>query len=135
MDNKIEKFEKFSDERGDLVVFLKNINLKEKDKEFGQIYFVTFKEKDVVRGNHFHKEWREWFGVVSGKLKVILEDVETKKREELILDADDEKYIRLEIGPNVAHAFISLSPTASLLNYANGMWHPNDTFEFILEKE
>ena len=52
MDYKVEHFEKFNDERGELVVFLRNRNLEKKYKEFGQIYFVTFNRKGIIRANH-----------------------------------------------------------------------------------
>lgn len=134
MDYKIEKFEKHGDRRGQLVVFLGNSNLLQKDKQFGQIYFVTFSTKGIIRGNHYHKFWREWFGVVTGKVQVVLEDVRTKEKVEFFLEGDSSKYVRLETGPYISHAFKSITDEASLLNYANGEWHPHDTFEYILIK-
>lgn len=134
MDFKVEYFDKFSDERGDLIVFLKSSNLDKKFKNFGQIYFVTFRKKGVVRANHYHKRIREWFGVVHGKVSVVLEDLETGKRKKLILDSNDNKYIRLEIGPNVAHAFKSLTATASVVNYTDQEWSQDDVFPHILMK-
>ena len=133
MDYKIENFKKFRDKRGQLVVFLKNSDLDIKSKEFGQIYFVTFEKKDVVRGNHYHKGMREWFGVVSGRVKVVLIDVKTKERKEMVLNGNSKKYIRLEIGPNIAHGFKSLSGFVSLLNYTDKEWRASDvtTMEVI----
>ena len=132
MDYKIEDFEKFSDDRGDLIVFLKNAELPQEKKSFGQIYFVTFQKEGAVRGNHYHKKWREWFGVVAGKLEVVLEDVRTKERKEFVLDATLDKYVRLETGPFVAHSFKSMSPFAALLNYADDEWSQEDTITYKL---
>jgi len=126
MDYKIESFEKFNDKRGQLVVFLRNRNLDKKFKKFGQIYFVTFEKKGVIRGNHYHKTFREWFGVISGKVQVALIDVKTGKKKEMILDGDSEKYVRLEIGPNVAHGFKSLTKYVSLVNYTDKEWNEKD---------
>ena len=84
MNYKITQFEKINDDRGSLIVFLKESELDDAKKRFGQIYFVTFKKKGVVRGNHYHKKWHEWFGVVSGRVEVVLEDVRTKKRKQII---------------------------------------------------
>lgn len=126
MDYKIEFFEKFNDKRGQLVVFLKNSDLDKKLKNLGQIYFVTFNRKGVIRANHYHKKIREWFGVVSGRVKVVLVDVETKEKKELILDGDSKKYVRLEIGPNIAHGFKSISSFVSLLNYTDKEWTKED---------
>jgi hypothetical protein len=50
----------------------------------------------------------------------------------MILEGDSEAYIRLEIGPNIAHAFKSLSHQAALLNYSTTEWSPDDTFKLIL---
>lgn len=132
MDYKLNKFRKFSDDRGDLVVFLKNSELEENKKKFGQIYFVTFNKKGVVRGNHYHKRWCEWFGVVAGEVEIILEDVTTKKRVILNLNHVDDEYTRLYIGPNIVHAFRSLSSYAALLNYADSEWSADDTHPYKL---
>ena len=134
MDYKIDIIEKHDDRRGHLVVFLKNSNLESKFKEFGQIYFVTFNKLGMIRGNHYHKKWREWFGVVNGRLEVILKDMDTGEVFRTIIDAGSDKYTRLEIGPNIAHSFKNLSNEASLLNYTDTEWSPNDTFPEELSK-
>jgi len=126
MDISIEKIGKFSDKRGNLVVFLKNTELDKKNREFGQIYFVTFEEKGIIRGNHYHNTFKEWFGIVSGKLKVILKDVDTNEVKEFVLDAKSDRYKRLKIGPRVAHAFVSLSKYSSLLNYTDKLYNVDD---------
>lgn len=131
-DYKIENIEKFIDKRGDLVVFLKKSDLKKNQQIFGQIYFVTFNKKGVVRGNHYHKKWHEWFGIVEGKVKVVLENIKTKKRVILELNANHNKYLRLKINPYIAHAFISLTNHASLINYSNKEWSSKDTFPYKL---
>lgn len=128
MDYKVSTFEKHSDNRGGLVVFLKNDELKKRDKQFGQIYFITFNKKGVVRGNHFHKKWREWFGVVHGVVQAELEDIKTKKRVTLVLSSKHAHYTRLEIGPNIAHTFKSITSAASLLNYGDKQWSKSDRF-------
>jgi UDP-2-acetamido-2,6-beta-L-arabino-hexul-4-ose reductase len=132
MDCKIRKIEKHSDSRGKLVVFLKSKELKKNNKEFGQVYFITFSRKGIVRGNHYHKNWREWFAVVDGKVQAELEDVRNKKHISVVLDAEGKDYIRLEIGSYVAHSFKSLSDSASLLNYAEKEWIAEDVFSYKL---
>ena len=134
MDYSIEKVKKNIDKRGELVVFLRNRELSRSGKNFGQIYFITFNGKGVVRGNHYHKKWREWFGIVTGSATVELEDVITKEHVSLRLDAQHSTYLRLEIGPNIAHAFKSLSPRVSLLNYANSEWSVKDRHPYLLIK-
>ena len=132
MDYKITYFEKHNDERGDLVVFLRNSDLAKQQKKFGQIYFVTFSKKGIIRGNHYHKKWREWFGIVAGKLQVVLENIKTKEKKTITLDAKWNKYVRLEIGPYIAHTIISIDKYSALLNYTNLEWNKYDTFQYKL---
>lgn len=135
MDYKISTIEKQKDTRGDLVVFLRKKELPRERVGFGQIYFITFKSKGTIRGNHYHRRWREWFGVVHGKIRAELEDVVTKQRVSLTLSADERTYTRLEIGPNIAHAFCCLTPSASLLNYADDEWRSSDRFHYRLMED
>ena len=135
MDYSTKELEEHSDERGRLIIFLTNSELQEEKKEFGQIYFVTFNGKGVVRGNHFHKKWREWFSVVTGTVQVELEDVITKEHVSLTLSSCHQHYTRLEIGPNVAHSFKSISSSASLLNYGDKEWSVDDTYFYVLIRE
>lgn len=132
MNWKFVTFEKHSDKRGELIVFLKHDELETEKKTFGQIYFVTFNKKGIIRGNHYHKKWHEWFGIVDGKLEVALLDLETMKKNIFILDAKSDKYKRLEIGPNVVHAFKSISSHAALLNYADAEWSDKDDYSYTI---
>ena len=132
MDYQIKKFEKIVDKRGSLIIFLKKSDLDKYHHNFGQIYFVTFSKRGQVRGNHYHKKWHEWFGIVEGKVEVVLENVKTKTRKKIILSSDRDKYVRLETGPFVAHAIKSLSNSASLLSYADSEWNSKDTIKYKL---
>jgi len=134
LDFKLTKFKSYSDNRGKLIVFLKESELKNAKKKFGQIYFVTFSQKGAIRGNHYHKKWHEWFGVIEGRVKVVLEDVRTKKRTSVVLDSKLDKYTRLETRPYIAHAIISLTKKASLLSYADTQWVNGDTHRYDLLK-
>lgn len=132
MNYSLKKFNKFSDSRGDLIVFLKDSELGKAKKKFGQIYFVTFNKIGVVRGNHYHKKWFEWFGIVAGIVKVILKDMKTDEEKVFILDAKHDIYTRLEIGPYTAHSFRSLTKYAALLNYADSEWSEKDSIPYKL---
>lgn len=122
----ITRASKRTDKRGFLVDFLKGDEVLPKHKKLGQIYFVTFESKNMIRGNHYHKNKDEWFVAVRGKLKVILEDIKTKQRKELYIDGDTEEYKRIFIGRNVAHAFISQTKHAEMINYASKSFHKED---------
>ena len=124
-----EMIQPIVDDRGRLVLFLQNDQIQG-SREFGQLYFVTFEKKGVTRGNHYHKKCDEWFGIVSGRVKVLLEDIKTHEQTTHILDANDEEYMRLHIAPAVAHTIISLSSHAVLISYANRQWTPDDTYDY-----
>lgn len=118
------KATKHIDKRGFLVDFLKGSEIEQKHKKLGQIYFVTFEGKNVIRGNHVHYKKDEWFVVVRGKLKVILEDLKTKERVTFVLDGDSDKYERVYVERNIAHAFVSLTKSAEMINYASKSYDP-----------
>jgi dTDP-4-dehydrorhamnose 3,5-epimerase-like enzyme len=126
MNYKVTQCIKHTDQRGYLVEFLKDNELADADKAFGQIYFVTFEKPHQVRGNHYHTRISEWFGVAYGSLQVVLEDVKTKERVEFELTSDDKTFTRLTIGPYIAHAFRNLTPTAVLLDYSNTPYDEKD---------
>lgn len=123
---RIDKCKRVTDARGHLIEFLRRKELEDAERDFGQIYYVTFESAGQVRGNHYHTRGFEMFGVVSGVLEVALEDVATKERVDLVLDADDQLFTRLRVGAGVAHAFRNVSPTAILLDYCSKQYDPND---------
>ena len=115
MDYKITRKTKYIDERGHLTEFLTRSELKN-GEVFGHIYFVTFEKPGVIRGNHFHHK-NEYFGIAYGRLRFLIQDIKTKETKQFILDADDKYFIRIKIGPNIAHAVESLSEKAILIDY------------------
>jgi dTDP-4-dehydrorhamnose 3,5-epimerase-like enzyme len=137
MKYKLEHSVRRRDERGFLVDFLKADELEGEDRNFGQIYFITFEKAGVVRGNHYHTSKKEWFVVGQGKILVILEDIKTKERETFILDGDSDRYVRLFIGENIAHALVNLTPFAYVVNYCNKPYHKDnpDSIPYELVKE
>ena len=127
MDVEITELEKKVDDRGFLVEFLKETELRDKNKKFGQVYFVAF-TPNVSRGHHYHRSKVEWFGIVHGICEVVLEDIKTKERKEIILDSNDEKFKRIRVGPNVAHVFKNVSKdTAVLIAYGSKIFKPEDS--------
>lgn len=122
------------DRRGFLVDFLKGDEVENSDKQLGQIYLVTFDKKNAIRGNHYHKNKKEWFVAIKGKLKVKLEDLETKEIKDFILDGDSDEYERIYIEENIAHSFESITNEAMMINYSNKPYHKDnpDTFFYKL---
>lgn len=127
MDYHLTYCKKHTDYRGYLVEFLKCSELQDNCKQFGQIYFVVFNKPNIVRGNHYHTKFPEWFGAISGKIEVVLEDVNTKERVSLILDGDSDQFVRVYIAPFIAHAFRSISEKSILLSYTTKEYDKNNT--------
>lgn len=124
---KITKLPKFEDERGFLIEFLKNRELDVEQEKFGQIYLATIK-KGHVRGNHYHLKKREVFTLMAGKARVILEDINSKERREVILDPTEDKVIKVEFGPGIAHAIESLGDQdAVIVSYNDIQYDENKT--------
>lgn len=124
MDYSVVECRTHQDLRGALVEFLRADELPHGATAFGQIYAVTFARPGQVRGNHYHTEGNEWFGCMHGELEVVLEDVRTKERRRLVISATDTSFVRLTVGPFVAHAFRNLSPTAMLMDYCSKQFDP-----------
>lgn len=95
-------------------------------QSFGEIY-VTLAKPMEWRANHFHTEASEWFTVLQGQAKVILEDIESKERLEIALASTDPK--TLFVPPHVAHVFLNDSKQNNMLliTYADRRYVPNDT--------
>jgi len=67
-------------------------------------------------------------------VKVVLFDVKTKKKKQMVLDGNSKKYVRLEIGPNVVYGFKSVSKSVTLLNYTDKEWLREDVIRMEVIK-
>ena len=125
MKAELKNIEKHTDERGWLVEILRDDEIQEAIK---QIYFSTSKP-NAIRGNHYHKHKVEWFSVVKGKAKLVLEDNESKEREELMLSDDTPAIVK--IPPNISHAIQNIGDDEMyLIVIVNEVFNPDkaDTF-------
>lgn len=97
MEIKRYPLEKHEDERGMLV---------QNDYDFVshnmKHFLLSFSKPGIVRGNHYHKNKREWFYVVKGKMKLYVMDMKTQEKEEFIIDSENPELVEME--PNIAHA-------------------------------
>lgn len=138
MNIEIKELEKFEDERGFLIEFLKGIELDKDNKEFGQLYTATIKP-NCIRGNHYHENKFEILTILSGKAQVLLENPKTKEKKEIIIDADkDEKLKRIKIGSYIAHVVKNISNSSVVVvSYTNQLYNPknvDDKRYTIIEK-
>ena len=100
---------RYIDERGELVL------LADGD-EIRHITFFTLKPgKTFFRGGHFHKKKTEKFYVVSGKLKILIVDVDTKEKDIIEIIAGQ----RVTIYPFCAHKFQAITESHVIEYYAS----------------
>src|SRR3989339_2265672 len=105
---KIVKLKRYSDVRGHLVE-----NTDKNIMSSSEHFFISKSKAGVIRGNHFHKRKSEWFYVIQGRCLIITEDINSKKREELIVDETDDRAVN--ILPDKAHAFRNLGKKELIL--------------------
>lgn len=98
MEYSYKYLEEHADERGILFEVLKDNEISENIKH---IYFSTSKP-GAIRGGHYHKLKVEWFCVIKGQAKLVLEDILTKEREEIDMKGDKPMIVKLD--PGVSHA-------------------------------
>lgn len=122
----IEECEVFRDERGTLLQFIDENILQANKTGFGQIYVLSFAGKNVVRGNHYHKNSSETFSVVYGEVKIFLKDVETGESFSKIFNATDKTLFRISIGPGIAHSIKSISDFALVVSHSSKIYDPLD---------
>src|SRR4051794_13315460 len=71
------------------------------DADEGMRYLAFIELKaGTVRGNHYHKNKEEWVYMMSGQVRLVVEEVDSKKREEVNIKKGDLVFIRT----GVAHA-------------------------------
>lgn len=108
----------FEDERGKLVQLV-----REGYKQFN----IIFSNKDVERGDHYHKENNEAFYVITGKLNLKAE--KDGVTEEYTFSVGD----MFEIPPFVMHSFLYLEDTLLASMYSNGVELANGAKDIYTE--
>ncbi len=106
------------EERGELVQIVNS-------ECFRHLVYLELKKGNFFRGKHYHLNRKEVFYVISGKVKALFEDIETKERMEKILKTGD----KVTILPKCAHAFFPLE-YSQILHFSNEKYEPSDTYPY-----
>ncbi len=115
-----------TDKRGWLAEILKSDELKR--KEFGQL-FITTAHTGITKGGHYHKRKTEWFCVIKGKGLLVLEDIKTNERKEIILDAEEISTVKIE--PYMKHSIKNIGDgILYLIVYVDEQFDPGDADTF-----
>ncbi len=110
------------DDRGGLVKVLMRQHLPEGQRTFGEIY-ISWAAPGAVKANHYHEETTEWFCLLQGRARLVLEHPATGERQEILLDATEPTVVT--VPPGVAHAVENVgTEPAHLLAYADRPYDP-----------
>lgn len=113
--------------------FLKVIEGKESgmSQGVGEVY-LTMANPGQVRGNHYHLLANEWFTIVNGKARVILEDPSDGSRREFNLSSENP--FTLFVPAGIAHCFVNSADSHEflLVAYSDKYYDPNDTVPYSL---
>ena len=108
----------FKDHRGII------IDMIEKEKINAVTLIIS--EKKSVRGNHYHKKTWQWNYILNGKVKLVHQKINQKKKITFLKKGD---FILL--GPMEKHAFLGLTKYTMLVftkGPRGGKEYENDTF-------
>ena len=96
----------------------------------GEVY-LTMGMPGQLKGGHFHPIANEWFTIIKGESKLLLEDIQTKEKMEMYLKFEDAKTIMIPSG--VAHAFLNEGNHEFIvLAYTDQLYNPEDTIAYKL---
>lgn len=126
MNLEIKKLQKHKDKRGLLIEVLRDDEIREKMKH---IYF-SVSQPGIIRGNHFHKRKTEWFCVVKGIAKMVLENNESMERTELVLRG--ESPVTVKISPDLTHALANIgTDEMCFIGIVDEVFFPEDPDTFF----
>lgn len=77
---------------------------------WGHSYLVSI-TPGRTRANHFHQKKNEWIAPASGIIEIILEDIQTKTQEKIIVNSKSREYSIIHIPPFIAHSIKNIGNT------------------------
>ena len=118
----LRDLERYEDDRGWLVEFLRRPHVEDVAGAFGQMY-MTVAYPGKTKGGHWHRLKTEWFCVVQGRCRARLRCVESGQSTEVILQAERPCVMKVE--PGVAHLFENAGEgEMALLIYSDKLFDP-----------
>lgn len=94
------------------------------DGEDGIRYIAQIElQAGSVRGNHYHKVKEEWVYLITGEVNLILQDLESKARENVLLAAGDLVFIKT----GVVHA-LQVMKSGQAIEFSTARFDPADIY-------
>ena len=108
------------------------------DEERGEFVQVAYGEeirhlavfeirKGYSRGSHYHEKKEEIFYIFTGRVRVVLMDMDTLQKGEAVLEKGD----RMKIKPRCGHTFLALEDTI-VVEYSPQIFDPADNYRINL---
>jgi UDP-2-acetamido-2,6-beta-L-arabino-hexul-4-ose reductase len=124
----IKRLEVKKDERGWLVEILRSEALKRGDR-FGQ-FLITTAYPGYIKGNHYHTRKFEWYCVIRGEGRLVLQDNTTGEKEDVFLT--EEELSLVMIPPGITHAIENTGKNIlSVLIYIDEPFNESDPDTFF----
>ena len=124
----IKRLEVKKDERGWLVEILRSEALKKGDR-FGQ-FLITTAYPGYIKGNHYHTRKFEWYCVIRGEGRLVLQDNTTGEKEDVFLT--EEELSLVMIPPGITHAIENTGKDIlSVLIYIDESFNESDPDTFF----
>lgn len=90
------------------------VSMKCDDQPFTCLHsYLVSINPGMSRTNHYHLEKEEWMAIASGKIDLLLEDIRTKEKASIQLDAKSDDYRLVYIPPLVAHTLVNTAEDES----------------------
>ena len=125
-DIETKKLVKHVDSRGWLAEIFRPNDVNKTMK--GQVT-VTTAHPGIIKANHYHKKMNEWYCVIKGKMHLVLKDMKTAEKKEIMLSDDNLSIIK--ITPWIAHGFKNIGDDMLfVLMYIDSPFDPDDTDTF-----
>lgn len=116
------------DERGWLVEIMRSEEQRRSDR-FGQ-FLITTAYPGYIKGNHYHTRKFEWYCVIRGEGKLILENNATGEREVIALSEEEPALVM--ISPGITHAIENTGKEMlSVLIYIDESFNESDPDTFF----
>jgi len=85
-------------------------------------------KKGFFRGNHYHEKKEEIFYIFAGKIRAIFMNIDTREKEEKVLEKGD----KIRLKPRCGHIFHALEDTL-VIEYSPQVFDPEDNYKTDLE--
>lgn len=81
------------------------------------------------RANHYHKKKEEWIALSAGRIEILLEDIRTHEKEQIVLDIKAKEYSIIYLPPFIAHTIKNIGASeASIIVFSK---NPEDKIDTI----